>query len=585
MKIKKNKFRRREINSLQRISYLYLLILLSFFTSFFILNINATNISQQTTLYVDKMDENRTPLNYGEEKPATFIEIYNPSLLTNQLNDEEDEDEDQDNDDDDDGVDEEIEMENERDLQVESDDFEASIESELKQGENKNKFKIQIELNEEGVQISAEFNSESTDSNAELHFSTNFHAIYEYLDMDENGIYTQEIDELLGEYYISTFKPIEYEMQSQLDGSVLHYFKISTLDNIFTLHMYITGEFQKIQNITLTPAELKIDVEISQFPFNDEESRLALQVDLESENDYEEENDTEDEEKGYATDEKGVFTENNGFSGFFSWSEYALVDNVQKPVRSNPFSSDSEEDRITTYLLNYAQGESIFHDPKIGFKGILTYDAIITPPNPDTIVDFFKAHLATILLILLGLIISAVILTKTQFIAYLQNRAIEINSSHHKLTMEDVLENEYRNRIIEVVLEQPGIHYSELFREISTTPSNFAWHLDVLESYKVIKKARVGQYLVYYPFIYENPFREIDPAIVKSKTTLHILDFISEEPGITQHLLAKRLSLNRKTVKYHLDKLIEANLITTKKEGRLIRNYISDVYTDSLKND
>ena len=56
--------------------------------------------------------------------------------------------------------------------------------------------------------------------------------------------------------------------------------------------------------------------------------------------------------------------------------------------------------------------------------------------------------------------------------------------------------------------------------------------------------------------------------IIKSKTTLQILDIIGNEPGIIQSKIAIRVGLNRKTVKYHLDKLTESNLIKIIKEGR-----------------
>ena len=133
--------------------------------------------------------------------------------------------------------------------------------------------------------------------------------------------------------------------------------------------------------------------------------------------------------------------------------------------------------------------------------------------------------------------------------------------------MEDVLDNKIRNRIISIVMEDPGVHYSELERQVDTSSSNLAWHLDIVETYHIINKRRVGRYLIFYPYIEKNPFAELDISIVKSKTTLEIFQIIADHPGIFQNQISKRMDINRKTVKYHLDKLITAKLITQKKGG------------------
>ncbi len=82
----------------------------------------------------------------------------------------------------------------------------------------------------------------------------------------------------------------------------------------------------------------------------------------------------------------------------------------------------------------------------------------------------------------------------------------------------------------------------------------------------------MGRFLIFYPFIDKNPFADYDIKIVKSKTTLDIFQIIGDNPGIFQHQIAKRMDLNRKTIKYHLDKLMSSNLIRIEKKGR--KNHI-----------
>jgi len=49
---------------------------------------------------------------------------------------------------------------------------------------------------------------------------------------------------------------------------------------------------------------------------------------------------------------------------------------------------------------------------------------------------------------------------------------------------------------------------------------------------------------------------------------MDILQLIQTTPALTQNEVAKRLEKDHKTIKYHLDKLIEANLITKRKIGK-----------------
>ena len=159
-------------------------------------------------------------------------------------------------------------------------------------------------------------------------------------------------------------------------------------------------------------------------------------------------------------------------------------------------------------------------------------------------------------------------MTNTEYRDYLLNRIIHFNTGPHRLTIEQVLENENRDKIITLILEEPGVHFNEILREIEISAGTLVWHLDILETFKVIQKQRIGQYLVYYPYTVKNPINKLDLKLRKSRTTLEILQLINDHPGMYQNQIARRMDLNHKTVKYHIDKLIESELIMAKKKGR-----------------
>ncbi|MHA1647994.1 MAG: winged helix-turn-helix transcriptional regulator, partial [Promethearchaeota archaeon] len=91
------------------------------------------------------------------------------------------------------------------------------------------------------------------------------------------------------------------------------------------------------------------------------------------------------------------------------------------------------------------------------------------------------------------------------------------------------------------------------------------------------------KYVMYFPYYMENPLGNIDLRLKKSKTTMEILQLIQSEPGLTQNQIAKRLEKNHKTIKYHLDKLFESELIIKQQKGRknLLYSVIEDQFEDN----
>ena len=113
----------------------------------------------------------------------------------------------------------------------------------------------------------------------------------------------------------------------------------------------------------------------------------------------------------------------------------------------------------------------------------------------------------------------------------------------------------------------------ELLRKTGLAAGNLVWHLDILMTYKVIGKKRIGNFVAYFPYYQKNPLSNIDLKLQKSRLTLEILEMIEEEPGIWNNLITKKLEVDHKTIKYHLDKLVELKLINLEKEGRKKKIY------------
>ena len=286
-------------------------------------------------------------------------------------------------DDDDDGVDDEFEDLNKRNIEIEIEEDKIQIESSLRNGASKDSIQLKITNDSEGLSIEVSYESEITSENSteyELEFGVIFRELVEFLDINENAIYEPLIDETIKIYNLTDFQAVKYSQINITDNTALHYFVINTTDGVFTAHIFFSEEFYVINGTLITPIQLKIDIEITNFEHLNSSSQLALYTSFESEFDYEEEEDTEDEILEYASNEKGVISEINNFSGIFTWKNNATVDGISREVKTSDLQVDDHDEDEQKLYLTYPRGTHIYHDPKVGIAGIYKVDNIVDNP-------------------------------------------------------------------------------------------------------------------------------------------------------------------------------------------------------------
>ncbi len=291
---------------------------------------------------------------------------------------------------DNDGVDDEFEAQNERGVNVELRTDEIKVKSILKgDGSIKDVIEIKITYNTDGlgIQITYESDYESdTESDlnvdeSEAQFQIVFRKIIEFVDTDGDNIYNPSSDQMIKEVPLDSFKTPNYYNDTTVSGTTVHYFEINTTDDVFSAQFYVVEEFEKINDILITPTETKIDFIINGFTYDNSSSQLALYAKLESDSDYQEVDETEDELNDYSSGESGVETvSGKGYVGFFTWGETAEIDGKIKDVTTSVIASDDLDDNEEKIYINYPRGNLIIHDPKLGI--------IQTPINQILINDW-----------------------------------------------------------------------------------------------------------------------------------------------------------------------------------------------------
>ncbi len=256
---------------------------------------------------------------------------------------------------------------NDREVTVTVNSTYAEIESELESGGTEDSFKIEISVGLDGVEFEVEFETESAINETEREFEVEFDELIEYLDVNGNGVYDDEVDTEIQTLMLVSFEPIVYTYDNST-GVPIHTFQILTTDGVFEAMVYATGDFANINGSVIAPTQVKIDVLIHDFNFTESASRLALKVELSATLEVSYDDETEDEEEGRAIDEAAVDVLMTDLNGFFSWKESAEIDGITYPVNSSIHEVTATEQEI---YLNYPQGSEIIHDPKIGFENLL----------------------------------------------------------------------------------------------------------------------------------------------------------------------------------------------------------------------
>ncbi len=136
---------------------------------------------------------------------------------------------------------------------------------------------------------------------------------------------------------------------------------------------------------------------------------------------------------------------------------------------------------------------------------------------------------------------------------------------YSRIRRSDILENEVRGKIFELIKADPGINFKAIMVELDLKNGVLAYHLQRLEAEDFIKSRKDRQYRRYY---------SAESNGLPEELPNQILRFLLNNPGISQSDLAKMLGISRQVVNYHIHKLIGQRKVIRKKRGRVNECYI-----------
>ncbi len=134
-----------------------------------------------------------------------------------------------------------------------------------------------------------------------------------------------------------------------------------------------------------------------------------------------------------------------------------------------------------------------------------------------------------------------------------------------------------RREIYKLICESPGAYFFKIAGDLDTPHGTLSWHLRMLEKAGLIATLKFGGKRCYYPKILRTEEAEKAFVALNSDKAREIFSYIMENEGTYQQEVADELNVHHDTVRWHVKRLKDAELIYSEHDGRRLKYYIDTI--------
>ena len=209
--------------------------------------------------------------------------------------------------------------------------------------------------------VQMQYRNQAEAEHANVQMTVTFRKMVEY-DIDGDGQLGPG-DEIVSTYDLEKAKwdDLKHSDEPADGGKMMHTITVRTQDGVFAMVSKTTETRTQTQSGEVSPNLMKIDLVVEDFPWIRTTTRLALHATVQTGGTITHIADPAQREY-IGENEAGIETDEDGDIGFYTWMRSADVDGAANQVRAR-VTNDAEGTAIN---FNYAQGDSIVHDPKLG---------------------------------------------------------------------------------------------------------------------------------------------------------------------------------------------------------------------------
>lgn len=140
--------------------------------------------------------------------------------------------------------------------------------------------------------------------------------------------------------------------------------------------------------------------------------------------------------------------------------------------------------------------------------------------------------------------------------------------AHKLLSKEELLDNDLRARVMEYLVQSPGVYLGKISRELHIPTSTLKYHLNILRSFEMVTTAKKGRCRHYFPR--RRRFSDEEKAMyaaLEHEPTRRMVELVARNPGISQAGLVQTTGLSQSTVAWHMAKLEHLGLARAERRG------------------
>ncbi|MFX1280816.1 MAG: winged helix-turn-helix transcriptional regulator [Promethearchaeota archaeon] len=151
-----------------------------------------------------------------------------------------------------------------------------------------------------------------------------------------------------------------------------------------------------------------------------------------------------------------------------------------------------------------------------------------------------------------------------------------------KLTKNDILVNETRNKIYNYILKNPGSYFNKIVIDLNINKPVVVWHVKMLERFGYIKREVFENHAIFFDTSLTDKKKKVG-YFTSNEKSKRIIEYLKlNDFGITKTNLSNDLGMHHNTVSKYLKKLEEFNVIIKKKTPKQTLYFLNEELLETM---
>ena len=151
-----------------------------------------------------------------------------------------------------------------------------------------------------------------------------------------------------------------------------------------------------------------------------------------------------------------------------------------------------------------------------------------------------------------------------------------------KLTKNQILNNENRERIHTYICENPGVYFYHIAKTLNLSNYILGWHIKMLLKFNYIRSKEIDKHEVFFDINLGDSYDELYYFISKEKSRIIISFLIKNPEGITKTRISRELKIHPNTTKKYIESLEVLNILLKKKETKKTLYFLNEPFYFSI---